>query len=72
MTETNPVSSGQVTIMQDITADLIAKLLSPDTTENAYQIADTIAALFEFTGNDQFTLWLVTNELEKFANAPEI
>lgn len=56
-----------MTIPEIVGKDLITALKAR---QPAYEIADIIAALFEFTENDQFKLWQVTEELYKFAMTP--
>lgn len=53
---------------QIIANDLVQHL--EDENVQPYEIADIIASLFEFTGNCQFTLWQVTDELFNFAVTP--
>lgn len=59
----------KTTLPESIALDLVHLLLCEDTDENPKPVAETIAALFEFTGNCQVTLGLVCAELQKFADA---
>ena len=59
----------QPPIHEIICNDLVNQLHRADTPEIAYKVAEIIASLFEFTGNDQHCLALVVKELNKFAIA---
>lgn len=57
-------------IHEAICIDLCNQLQQENTNDLVDDIADIIAALFEFTGNDQFTLYQVTEKLWNYSLTP--
>lgn len=70
MTNSLNIGGNKMTIPEMIAQDIIHALLCHDTEEKAAEIADMIAALFEFTGNgNQLALSLVCKHLQGYADA---
>ena len=69
-----------MTMTKNFEKDVVcSKLIELLNSENPYDrsrdIADQIAALFEFTVGEKdhkFILWSVVNELERYANTPDV
>lgn len=63
MTPSNIMPAAKLNFINSISADLVNLLLTVDASERSKDIADTLAALFESTGNDISTLDRVNMDL---------
>ncbi len=61
--ETNVMNAQHLEEIEKITSDLVNLLLSLNSHDQREKIADTIAALFEYTGNDDGFTYLVSRKL---------
>jgi len=66
----NTMNHHHLNMLDGISSDLVSLLLSTDSCNQIDEIADTLAALFEFTGNDQYILWQVTEKLYNYSMTP--
>jgi hypothetical protein len=66
----NTMNHHHLNMLDGISSDLVSLLLSTDLCNKIDEIADTLATLFEFTGNDEGFISLVCTELQKYSPAP--